>query len=418
MTQTNTIALQCKKAATAAPTIGALQSDLKNKALTRMADAILENETKILNANQEDVTNGRTAGLTEALIDRLTLNHDRLVGISDSLKTIVDLQDPIGEELTEWTVENGLNIRKIRVPLGVIGIIYEARPNVTADAIGLCLKTGNSVVLRGSSSAYNSNRAIVDVLQEAAIEFGVSPDAFQLLEDTTREGVSTFVQMNDYLNLIIPRGGAGLIQNVVKTATVPTIETGVGNCHVYVHEDADIEKAKSIVVNAKTHRPSVCNAAESLLVDASIAQTFLPLVLSELEGLGVEIRGCDRTCSLYPSAKAAVSEDWDTEFLDLIISVKVVDNLQGAIDHIENHGTLHTEAIISTNKEAIQMFSQRVDASAILINASTRFTDGGEFGFGAEIGISTQKLHARGPMGLTELTSYKYIVEGDGQVRP
>jgi glutamate-5-semialdehyde dehydrogenase len=417
VTTQRSIESQCKQAFESSANLGTLSSQVKNDALVAMADAIRANIPTILEANQRDIDNGIANGLSTALIDRLKLNEERLQGVADSVLEIAALKDPIGETLTGWKQPNGLEISKIRVPLGVISIIYEARPNVTVDAIALAIKTGNAIVLRGSSSAYESNKALSDAMRTAAESVGISGDAIQLLDDTTREGVQTLIKMDDYLNLVIPRGGAGLIQSVVKNATVPAIETGVGNCHVYVDKDADFDKAHPIVLNAKTHRPSVCNSAESLLVHKDIAKEFLPQCLKALSDAGVEIRGCSETQALFPSAKAATDEDYVTEFLDLVISVKVVESLEGALEHIKTFGSHHSEAIVSENVTSIQSFIDHVDAAAVLVNASTRFTDGGVFGFGAEMGISTQKTHARGPMGLPELTSYKYIVKGDGHIR-
>lgn len=417
MTTQRTIESQCKDAFEASFELSTLSTQVKNDALLAMADAIRNNIPKILEANQRDIENGIQNGLSTALVDRLKLNEDRMMGVATSVEEIAALKDPIGETMTGWKQPNGLEISKIRVPLGVISIIYEARPNVTVDAISLAIKTGNAIVLRGSSSAYESNKALSDVMRQAAETVGIPGKSIQLLDDTSREGVQTLIKMDQYLNLVIPRGGAGLIQSVVKHATVPAIETGVGNCHVYVDTDADLEKALPIVLNAKTHRPSVCNSAESLLIHRDIANTFLPQCLQSLADAGVEIRGCSDTKVLFPSAKIATEEDYYTEFLDLVISVKVVDSLESALSHIKTYGSHHSEAIVSENISSVQAFIDKVDAAAVIINASTRFTDGGVFGFGAEMGISTQKTHARGPMGLPELTSYKYIVKGNGHIR-
>lgn len=417
VTTQRTIESQCKDAFEASAALGTLSTQVKNDALLAMANAIRQNIPTILEANARDIQNGIDNGLSTALIDRLKLNEERLLGVAGSVEEIVALKDPIGETLTGWKQPNGLEISKIRVPLGVISIIYEARPNVTVDAISLAIKTGNAIVLRGSSSAYESNKALSDVMRAAGESVGISGKAIQLLDDTSREGVQTLIKMDQYLNLVIPRGGAGLIQSVVKNATVPSIETGVGNCHVYVDKDADLEKALPLVLNAKTHRPSVCNSAESLLIHKDIAESFLPKCLQALSDAGVEIKGCASTQALFPSASSASDEDYLTEFLDLVISVKVVDSLDGALSHIHTYGSHHSEAIVSENASSIQSFIDNVDAAAVLVNASTRFTDGGVFGFGAEMGISTQKTHARGPMGLPELTSYKYIVKGNGHIR-
>jgi glutamate-5-semialdehyde dehydrogenase len=408
---------QCQAAYDASDTLAALSSVKKNKALKAMAQAILDRTDEIIGANKKDLKNGAAIGMSKALLDRLTLTPERMAGVSASILDIEALKDPIGEILTKWTLPNGLKISKIRVPLGVIGIIYEARPNVTVGAIALSIKTGNAVVLRGSASAYESNKALSNILRDAAEKEGVPGDTIQLLENLTHEGVITFVQMKDTLSLVIPRGGAALIQNVVQNATVPSIETGVGNCHVYVDKDADLKKAGTIVINAKTHRPSVCNACESLLVHADIADVFLPPLLKDLNDMGVEIRGCEKTKALFPAALLAEESDWDEEYLDLILAVKIVASLDDALAHLKKHSSHHSEAIISENDGHISRFIESVDAAVVLVNTSTRFTDGGEFGFGAEMGISTQKIHARGPLGLPELTTYKYIVQGNGQIR-
>jgi glutamate-5-semialdehyde dehydrogenase len=417
MTTLLTVEEQCKRAYLASRKMNRVSTSQKNKALQSMADELRIAIPIILDANQQDIQSGRKNGLTESLIDRLTLSKNRLNDIATAIESIIVLEDPIGEILSEWSQKDGLQIKKIRVPMGVIGMIYEARPNVTADAISLAIKTSNCIVLRGSSSAYNSNKAIADTLKKAATKAGIPDEAIQLLEDTSRESVTTFVQMKDYLNLIIPRGGAGLIQHVCESATVPTIETGSGNCHVYIDKDANLNIAYDIVLNSKLHRPSVCNAAESILVHHDIAPTFLPKILSALSDQNVEIRGCEVSCHLFSKAIPATVEDWNTEYLGLTVSIKVVESLEDAIAHIHEYGSMHTEVIVSENTTAIATFQQNVDASTIISNASSRFTDGGEFGFGAEIGISTQKLHARGPMGLPEITSYKYIISGNGQIR-
>lgn len=411
------ISEQCQTAYKVSPTLATLSADIKNKALSDMADAILVESAYILAENEKDLAEGRKEGIADSLLDRLRLDGGRLTSISDGIRAIVALPDPIGEVIHGWTVPNGLKIEKIRVPLGVVGMIYEARPNVTADAVALTIKTGNAVVLRGSSSAYRSNKALATVMRKAGEKAGVPGDAIQLLEDTSREGVKEFVCQDRYLSVIIPRGGAGLIQSVIQNATVPTIETGVGNCHVYVDASADLTMAHTITMNAKTHRPSVCNACETLLVHETVAKTFLPDILNSLREKGVEIRGCDKTRALFPEAIKATEEDWATEYLAMILAVKVVASLDEAISHISRYGTKHSEAIVAYDVRAVDRFVNEVDAAAVLVNASTRFTDGGEFGFGAEIGISTQKLHARGPMGLAEMTTYKYVVKGNGHIR-
>lgn len=394
-----------------------LSSVVKNQALEAMADALEQHKDEILKANMADLDSARSKGIGKAMLDRLSLNDKRITKMADGLRMVVKLPDPVGEVISMWKRPNGLLIGQQRVPLGVIGIIYEARPNVTVDAAGLCLKAGNAVILRGGSEAINSNKAIVDIISRAAAEVGLPQYAVQLVEDTDRQTVVKMMKLNEYIDVLIPRGGAGLIRTVVENATVPTIETGVGNCHVYVDGGADMEMAKDIIINAKTSRPAVCNAAETLLVDKAIAEQFLPLALPALEEKGVELRGCEVTRSIYPSCKPASEEDWSTEYLDYILAVKVVDGIDEAIAHINKYGTKHSEAIVTRDYQHAQRFLQEVDAAAVYVNASTRFTDGGEFGFGAEIGISTQKLHARGPMGLKELTTIKYIIYGNGQIR-
>ncbi|MDC0036867.1 glutamate-5-semialdehyde dehydrogenase [bacterium] len=408
---------QVKSAYQAKTVIHALSTTEKNQLLHAIADHLIKHTPIILKANQQDIESGKAANLSTALLDRLSLSADRIHAMSDSINDIASLEDPIGTCLDEWVQPNGLNIQKIRVPLGCIGMIYEARPNVTVDAIALAIKTNNAVVLRGSQSAYHSNFAITELCKEVVYQLHGNADFIQLLEDTHRDSVKTFIQLNDYLDLVIPRGSAGLIQLVVQSSTVPTIETGVGNCHVYIDDACNESDALAISDNAKTHRPSVCNACETLLVHQDIAPSFLPKLASIFDEKNVEIRGCKRTQDLLPTCKHAEEADWDTEFLDLIIAIKIVASLDEALDHIRTHGSHHSEAIVSEDPKSIERFKHDVDASTILVNASTRFTDGGEFGFGAEIGISTQKLHARGPMGIKELTSYTFIVTGKGHVR-
>lgn len=406
-----------RKAKEAAYILAGLSTEVKDRALAAMAQALEERAEEILAANEKDMAAGRAAGLTKALLDRLLLNEARIKEMAAGLRAIIALPDPIGEVTSMWTRPNGLQIGRVRVPLGVIGIIYEARPNVTVDAAGLCLKTGNAVLLRGGSEAINSNVAITRVISQAAESQGIPAGAIQLVETTDREAVAVMLKMREYLDLLIPRGGAGLIRTVVENATVPVIETGVGNCHVYVDADADPDMATAIVVNAKTQRPGVCNAMETLLVHKDIAPAWLPVVAERLFELGVELRGCPRSRSLVPAMKEATEEDWSTEYLDLILAVKVVDSLEEAIQHINTYGTKHSEAIVTNSYPNARRFLQQVDAAAVYVNASTRFTDGYQYGFGAEIGISTQKLHARGPMGLEALTTTKFIVYGSGQVR-
>lgn len=389
----------------------------KNNALFKIAEKLVEKNTEILAANQIDVQASRERNDTPALIDRLTLTPERIEEMADGLRQIASLPDPTGELLEAWDRPNGLHISKVRVPLGVVGMIYEARPNVTVDASGLCLKTGNAVLLRGSSSAIHSNLAIVQAIHEALEQTDIPPQAVQLLEDTSRETAEKMLKLNEYLDVLIPRGGAGLIQSVVQNASVPVLETGVGNCHVYIDESANPQMSIAIAVNAKTSRPAVCNAAESLLVHRTWAEKHLQELVAALEQSGVEIRGCQESRRLLPHLHVATEEDWSNEYLDLIIAMRIVNDVQEAIDHINMYGSKHSEAIISENAEHAARFQQQVDAAAVYHNTSTRFTDGFEFGFGAEIGICTQKLHARGPMGLAALTSYKYIVQGSGQTR-
>lgn len=389
----------------------------KNDALSNMAEKLIENSNNILEANKKDIENARNKGTKESMIDRLLLSEDRIKAMANGLIQVKSLDDPIGEVTAMWKRPNGLQIGKQRVPLGVIGIIYEARPNVTCDAAGLCLKAGNVVILRGGSEAINSNIAIVKALREGLKAANVTEDAVQLIEDTSREIATKMMQLKDYIDVLIPRGGAGLIQSVVKNATVPVIETGVGNCHVYVDKNADLEMAKNIVLNAKTSRPSVCNAEEKLLVHQDIAQEFLPVVIAALREKNVQVIGDSKVRSIVDKVQEATEEDWGKEYLDYIIGIKVVSDVDEAINHINKYGSGHSEAIVTESYKNSQRFLQRVDAAAVYVNASTRFTDGEEFGFGAEIGISTQKLHARGPMGLNELTTTKYIIYGNGQIR-
>ena len=406
----------CAAAKAAAPVLARTPTGAKNAALLAMADALGADAAVILAANAADVEAARADGTSEALIDRLRLDPDRLEAVAEGLRALVALTDPVGEVVRGWRLPNGLDVRQLRVPLGVVAMVYEGRPNVTVDAAGLALKSGNACVLRGSSSAIRSNTALVASLRGALERAGLPADAVCLIEDTSRDSVKELTRARGLVDLLIPRGGAGLIQTVVIESTVPVIETGVGNCHVYVDAAADLAKAGPIVVNAKAQRPSVCNAAETLLVHRGVAEAFLPDVAEQLRAAGVTLRG-DADAVRLAGAEPAADADWDTEFLDLVLAVKVVDSLDEAIAHIGTHGTLHTEAIVTEDRAAARRFTAEVDAAAVMVNASTRFTDGGEFGFGAEIGISTQKLHARGPMGLQELTTTKYVVEGDGHVR-
>jgi len=408
---------QAKLAKEAARKLAYLSTDVKNKALSNMAYALKKEMGSILSANERDMKNAKEKGITGALLDRLRLDERRIDEMAQGLLEIAALADPVGEVVSMWVRPNGLEVGKVRVPLGVIGIIYEARPNVTVDAAGLCLKAGNAVLLRGGSEAINSNIAIARVIAKAAEDVGVPSGAISIVEDTSRETVSEMLKLRDYIDVLIPRGGAGLIKAVVENATVPVIETGVGNCHIYVDEYADLDKACKILINAKCQRPGVCNAAETLLVHRSIAEEFLPKVLKELKTNKVEIRGCEKTVSIVDWVKEACENDYETEFLDLIIAVKVVESLNEAVEHIRRYGTKHSECIVTESYTNARKFLKQVDAAAVYVNASTRFTDGNQFGFGAEIGISTQKLHARGPMGLKELTSTKYVIYGDGHIR-
>ena len=406
-----------KNAKEASYDLGIASTTEKNTALEFMAKALLNNKKEIINENKKDLDVAVQKGTSKAMLDRLALSEEGIEGMAKGLRDLISLDDPVGEVIEMWKRPNGLQIGKQRVAMGVIGIIYEARPNVTCDAAGLCLKTGNAVILRGGSEAINSNRAIVNILTEAVKEAGLPEDSIQLVEDTSRETATKMMKLNEYIDVLIPRGGAGLIQAVVKNATVPIIETGVGNCHIYVDEKCDFEMAKNIIVNAKVSRPSVCNAAEKMLINENIADEFLPLIVKALREHDVEIIGDDKVQSIINDVTAATEEDWSKEYLDYIIGAKIVKNLDDAITHINKYGSGHSEAIVTESYKNSQKFLNKVNAAAVYVNASTRFTDGAEFGFGAEIGISTQKLHARGPMGLKELTTIKYIIYGDGQIR-
>ena len=406
-----------KKAKEASYILGNLSSKDKNDALYAMADFLIENSKVIIEANKKDLETSRIKGTSESMLDRLALNEARIEGMANGLRQVAALEDPVGEVLGMWTRPNGLQIGKKRVPMGVIGIIYEARPNVTSDAAGLCFKSGNAVILRGGSEAINSNKAIAEALREGLKSVGLVEDAVQLVEDTSREVATEMMKLNDYIDVLIPRGGSGLIKAVVNNATVPVIETGTGNCHIYVDEDCDFEMAKNIIINAKTSRPSVCNAAEKLLINEKIAGKFMPIIFEALRENGVEIRGDESLKALDDSVILASEEEWYNEYLDYTIGVKIIKDIDEAINHINKFGSGHSEAIVTKSYEASQTFLQKVNAAAVYVNASTRFTDGEEFGFGAEIGISTQKLHARGPMGLKELTTVKYIIFGNGQIR-
>ena len=394
-----------------------ISAELKSKALLSIADSLMEHIDQILFENQKDLDLLKKNPAKVSFADRLKLTKERIAQMAEGVRKVDLLPDPVGEVTGMVKRPNGLVIGKKRVPLGVIGIIYEARPNVTVDAAALCLKTSNACILRGGSEAIHSNKILVKIMNDALAAVGAPENCISLVEDTSRETAAEMMRLNDYIDVLIPRGGAGLIQTVVKTATVPVIETGTGNCHIYVEKSADIQMAKDIVVNAKTSRPSVCNAAESLLVDEAAAQEVLPVIAEGLKDFNVEIRGCEKTCAILPQAVPATEEDYYTEYNDFIISVKVVSGIEEAIAHINQYGTKHSEAIVTESYAASQKFLDEIDAAAVYVNASTRFTDGYEFGFGAEIGISTQKLHARGPLGLRELTTCKYIIYGNGQVR-
>lgn len=390
----------------------------KNMALEYIADALIESAGSILSANEEDVKAAKNAGTRASMIDRLTLTEERIKGIADGVRKVALLEDPVGKSDGGWQRPNGLKIQKVRVPLGVIGIIYEARPNVTVDAAALCLKSGNACLLRGGRDALRSNLELARIMRKAIAKAGLPEDCVQVLEDTSHETAQKMMKLNKYIDVLIPRGGRGLIRSVVENSTVPVIETGAGNCHVYVDESADIDMAVNIIFNAKTSRPSVCNAAETLLVHKNIARAFLPKAKEMLDKKHVELRGDELTREILGSSVVpATEEDWETEYNDYILAVKTVSSTDEAIAHINKYGTRHSEAIVTDSFANSQKFLREVDAAAVYVNASTRFTDGNEFGFGAEIGISTQKLHARGPMGLNELTTIKYQIIGSGQVR-
>lgn len=389
----------------------------KDKGLAEIADALMENCDAILEANTRDIANGEQAGMSAALLDRLRLSQARIAGMAQGVRDIIALADPVGRVLAGGNRPNGLQIVKVAVPLGVVAVIFEARPNVTADAAALCLKSGNAVILRGGKEAIHSNRAIAGIMRRALEKAELPQDCIQLVEDTSRDSANELMRLNDYVDVLIPRGGSGLIRAVVEHASVPVIETGVGNCHVYVDQAAEIGMAADIVFNAKTSRPSVCNACESLLVHRDIAEQALPAIKRRLDEKQVILRGDEAARAILPGIEAAQEADWGTEYLDYILSVKVVDSIDEAIAHIGRYGSGHSECIVTQSYTAAEQFLSEVDAAAVYVNASTRFTDGGEFGFGAEIGISTQKLHARGPLGLNELTSVKYKIYGAGQIR-
>lgn len=413
----NELIVKGKNAKAASYQLMNISTEIKNMALKRIAENLILHSYEIIKKNEIDIVNSRNNGMSESMIDRLMLNEDRIKSIAEGVDQIADLDDPVGEVLHMNKRPNGLVIGQKRVPLGVIGIIYESRPNVTVDAAALCLKSSNSVILRGSKDAINSNKELVKIMKESIKESGIDEGAIELIEDTSRETATGFMKLNEYLNVLIPRGGAGLIKTAVENASVPVIQTGIGNCHIFVDEYANFDMAYDILINAKTSRVSVCNACESLLVHRNIKDRFLPEAIKKLRERNVEVRGCEETLKICKDVILATDEDYSKEFLDYIISVKVVDDVEEAIKHINKYGTGHSESIVTESYTNSQTFLNEVDSAAVYVNASTRFTDGYEFGFGAEIGISTQKIHARGPMGLKELTTTKYIIYGNGQIR-
>lgn len=398
-------------------TLMVASSEKKNQALKKIAEGLIENTDKIIEANKVDLENGEKNGMAKSMLDRLKLDKERIEGMAKGVLDVATLPEPVGRILSATERPNGLRIEKVSTPIGVIAVIFEARPNVTSDAAALCLKSGNTVILRGGKEAINSNKTIAKVMRQAVKESGMPEDVIQLVEDTSRESANELMKMNEYVDVLIPRGGAGLIQAVVKNATVPVIETGVGNCHIYIDKNADLKKAVDIVFNAKTSRPSVCNAAESLLIHKDIAKEALVAIKNKLDEKDVTLVGDSKAREIIPDMEKATDADWATEYLDYKMSVKIVDSVEEAIDHIYKYSTGHSECIVTENAETAEKFMNQVDSAAVYLNASTRFTDGGEFGFGAEIGISTQKLHARGPIGLPELQSFKYKIYGDGQIR-
>lgn len=405
------------KAQSAARLLAVTTADTRNAALAACARALLDNKAAILEQNALDLAAGKEAGLSDAMLDRLALSEERIAGMADGMLNVYTLPDPLGVTLEQRELSSGILLEKVSVPIGVIAVVYESRPNVTADSAALCLKSGNAVILRGGKEAIHSNKAIAGALREAVASAGLPEDCIQLVTDTTRESANALMKLNGYVDVLIPRGGRGLIRAVVENATVPVIETGAGTCHIYVDKDADLGMAAKILFNAKASRPSVCNACECVLVHKDVAARFLPMAEALLEQKHVEIRGDERVQAILPSAVPATDEDWGKEYNDYILAAKVVDSMDEALEHIYRYGTKHSEAIVTENLEAAERFLNEVDAAAVYHNASTRFTDGGEFGMGAEIGISTQKLHARGPLGLRELTSMKYKLHGKGQVR-
>ena len=413
----NCVEILGKKARQAEKFLNTVSQNLKNDALLSIADALVKNTEFILSENKKDVENAQANGISKAMCDRLALTSERIKGIADGVKKVADLPDPIGGADFMTKRPNGLVIAKRRVPLGVVGVIYEARPNVTVDTAVLCLKSSNAVILRGGKEAVNSNLALAKIMQDAISPLGFPDGTISLVPDTSRDSANAMMTANEYIDVLIPRGGASLINAVVKNATVPVIQTGVGNCHAYVDDECDFDMAVDIIVNAKTSRPSVCNALETVLINKNIDKSFYKKLEDALRAKNVESRGCDECLKVFETAKKATEDDYKYEFLDYIIAVKIVDGMDEALAHIDKYGTKHSEVIITENYEKANKFLDSADAAAVYVNASTRFTDGGEFGLGAEIGISTQKMHARGPMGLNELTSYKYVVYGNGQVR-
>ncbi|PEU74442.1 glutamate-5-semialdehyde dehydrogenase [Bacillus paramobilis] len=413
----NEVLAKGKKAKEIARELVLKSTNQKNEALAAIADQLRVEVAYILEENKRDLEAGKAKGFTDSLLDRLMLNEQRIIDMAEGIKQLIELRDPVGECVSEWERPNGLSIQEMRVPLGVVGMIYEARPNVTVDAATICLKTGNAVILRGSSSAIHSNKAIVAVIHRALKQTSLPPESVQLIEDTTRDSAKQLFTLNDYLDVLIPRGGKQLIDTVVREASVPVLETGAGNCHIFIDETADKQMAVDIIINAKTQRPSVCNAIETIILHEKWAQQFGSELFLSLKEKGVELRGDQKALAIDSSIVLASEEDWGTEFLSLTLAVKVVSSIEEAIHHINTYGSMHSEAIISENEGNVSNFFTAVDAAALYHNASTRFTDGSEFGFGAEIGISTQKLHVRGPMGLPALTSTKYVIRGNGQIR-
>jgi len=407
----------CKKAQAASVQLAKLSTEEKNLAVCKMAEALEANADQILSANRKDADAAKAKGLKAALLDRLALDNRKIANMARCLREVAEMDDPVGEIVKTWTRPNGLVIGQMRVPLGVVGIIYESRPDVTSDASGICIKSGNAVVLRGGSDAINSNVAIGDVLRGALADTAVPVDAVQVVKSTDRKVAEEFMRMRKYVDVLIPRGGADLIRTVVEKASIPAIETGTGNCHIYVEEDGDLDRAVPIIVNAKCQRPGTCNAAEKLLVHTNVAEKLLPVVIAALRAEGVEVRGCPKTADIVSDVKLATEEDWYTEYLDFIIGVKVVKDLDEAIAHVNKYSTKHSESILTANFDKAMRFIREVDSAAVYWNASTRFTDGNQFGLGAEIGISTQKLHARGPMSVQHLTTTKYFILGSGQIR-